>query len=266
MSRYFLGFHACLILFALVLVALEVGRQLGKYHAKRNAATGKGDISTGVIEGAVFGLMGLFLAFFFSGAYTRFDVRRNLITTEMIAIKNAYLQADLLDTTSANLVHREIRDYLHDRIMYYEVFSTNFPLANQYLLQSKKIQLKLWQDTITNSNPNSSRVNAALLAMINAADIRMITMHIHPPMVIFYLFLTMSIVSALLAGYNIGGKKAGSPIHMIVYALLMAFTIYLTIDMEYPRSGFLTNINSFDYFLAHALDNSDLPTPTNDKS
>ena len=48
------------------------------------------------VEGAVFGVMGLLLAFTFSGAASRFDGRRQLIVQETNAIGTAYLRVDLL--------------------------------------------------------------------------------------------------------------------------------------------------------------------------
>ena len=50
----------------------------------------------GAIEGAVFGLMGLLIAFTFSGAASRFEARRQLILQETNAIGTAYLSLDLL--------------------------------------------------------------------------------------------------------------------------------------------------------------------------
>ena len=50
----------------------------------------------GVIEGAVFALLGLLLAFTFSGAATRFEGRRHLIVEEANDIGTAYLRVDLL--------------------------------------------------------------------------------------------------------------------------------------------------------------------------
>ena len=50
----------------------------------------------GAIEGAVFGLMGLLIAFTFSGAASRFEARRQLILQETNAIGTAYLSLYLL--------------------------------------------------------------------------------------------------------------------------------------------------------------------------
>jgi hypothetical protein len=50
----------------------------------------------GAIEGAIFGLLGLILAFSFSGALTRFDARRHLVVEEANDIGTAWLRVALL--------------------------------------------------------------------------------------------------------------------------------------------------------------------------
>ncbi len=49
------------------------------------------------VEGAVFALMGLLLAFTLSGALQRFDERRTLIMHETNAISTAYARLGMLD-------------------------------------------------------------------------------------------------------------------------------------------------------------------------
>ena len=50
----------------------------------------------GVIEGAVFGLLSLLIAFTFSGAVTRFDARRHLVSEEAIRIGTAWERIQVL--------------------------------------------------------------------------------------------------------------------------------------------------------------------------
>ena len=81
-------------LFIGMAVLLELGRRLRRHHRLRHGdSAGEG---VGAIEGAVFGLMGLLLAFTFSGAASRFEGRRQLIVDEANAIGTAYLRLDLL--------------------------------------------------------------------------------------------------------------------------------------------------------------------------
>ena len=78
----------------LMLLASELGRRLGIAQIARDPeGLAKG---IGAAEAAVFGLLGLLLAFSFSGAASRFEDRRHLITAEANAIGTAYLRVDLL--------------------------------------------------------------------------------------------------------------------------------------------------------------------------
>jgi hypothetical protein len=65
------------------LIALRLGQDLGLRYRKRNGIEGTGGLAT--VEGAIFGLMGLLLAFTISGALQRFDDRRQLVIQEATA-------------------------------------------------------------------------------------------------------------------------------------------------------------------------------------
>src|SRR5258705_11800705 len=81
------------LLIAMVLF-LELGRRIG---IRRIAVDAEGvKEGSGAVEAAVFGLLGLLLAFTFSGAAERFDTRRHLIVEGANAIGTAYLGMDLL--------------------------------------------------------------------------------------------------------------------------------------------------------------------------
>ena len=65
-------------------------------RARHLAAGSEHEVSgAGIVEGAVFALLGLLLAFTFAGAASRFDDRRKLIVEESNAIGTAYLRLDL---------------------------------------------------------------------------------------------------------------------------------------------------------------------------
>jgi hypothetical protein len=63
-------------LFVGMLVLLEVGRRLGLRRIVPDSDVARSGF--GVVEGAIFALMGLLIAFTFSGAASRFDMRRHL--------------------------------------------------------------------------------------------------------------------------------------------------------------------------------------------
>lgn len=88
-----------LIVFASILLAMEIGRRAGSWTRKRDPAGATS--GTGAVEAAVFGLMGLMIAFTFSGAASRFDSRRQLIVEEANKIGTAYLRIELLPASLA---------------------------------------------------------------------------------------------------------------------------------------------------------------------
>ena len=79
-------------------VGMVVMQQVGHGIATRRIALDPEGAKkgAGVIEGAVFGLLSLLLAFTFSGAVTRFDTRRHLVSEEAIRIGTAFDRIELL--------------------------------------------------------------------------------------------------------------------------------------------------------------------------
>jgi hypothetical protein len=72
-----------------MLILFDVGRRIGNARlASDMKGVAKGG---GVVEGAVFALLGLLIALTFTGAASRFEARRSLITEEANAIGAAYL-------------------------------------------------------------------------------------------------------------------------------------------------------------------------------
>jgi hypothetical protein len=71
------------------------------------------------VEGSVFGLLGLLVAFTFSGASSRFDTRRHLIVEETNAIGTAYLRLDVLPSTVQPALRDSFRRYLDSRLAIY---------------------------------------------------------------------------------------------------------------------------------------------------
>jgi hypothetical protein len=93
-----------------VLVLLEIGRRIGvRQLAEEGETASKG---LGAIEGAIFGLLGLILAFSFSGALTRFDARRHLVVEEANDIGTAWLRVALLPADAQPPMRDLFRRYL----------------------------------------------------------------------------------------------------------------------------------------------------------
>ena len=101
------------------LLLLEYGRRLG---ARRLAQEGNGALTgLNAVEGAVFALMGLLLAFALAGALQRFDERRQQILQEATAISTAYDRLDLLPDDARIQIKAKLKDYLKARLELYRL-------------------------------------------------------------------------------------------------------------------------------------------------
>jgi len=105
-------------LFAGMVLLLEIGRRLGRRRQAKEEAGARAGL--GQVEGTVFALMGLLVAFTFSGAATRFDTRRQLIVQEANAIGTAWLRLDLLSASAQPELRELFRRYLDSRLTTYQ--------------------------------------------------------------------------------------------------------------------------------------------------
>lgn len=91
----------------------------------------------------------------------------------------------------------------------------------------------------------------ALNAMIDVTATRNMQVRLHPPPVIFAVLFILAMASALVAGYGMAGAKRRSWLHVIGFATVMALSVYVILDIEYPRLGL---IRVGDQALAELLD------------
>src|SRR5437764_15377105 len=105
------------LLFGGMLIMLEVGRRLG---IRRRLTESEGERgSLGTIEGAMFALFGLVMAFTFSGAASRFNEKRRLIAEEANTIETAYLRFHLLSQEARTELQELFRQYVDSRLETY---------------------------------------------------------------------------------------------------------------------------------------------------
>lgn len=118
MSQATLSALYALVLFAGVLIFDFLGIALGRYQAKKLA--GNAQAGTGSVETAALGLLGLLMAFTFSGSFSKLETKRHLIAEEATAIGTAYLRLDMLPEDSRDQLRGLFRQYLQLRLTSYD--------------------------------------------------------------------------------------------------------------------------------------------------
>lgn len=227
-----------------LVASMDAGFRLGK---RRIARTGGEDLPSGVgaSEAAVFGLMGLLIAFTFSGATSRFEARRHLLTEEANAIGTAYLRLDLLSAGAQPEMRRLMRAYAEARA------------AGVHDGTDIRLQTAIWDGAQAACRQPDAAAAACQLAlpalneMIDITTTRAAAAKNHPPPAIYAMLVLISLVSALLIGYSMAANARRSWIHILLMSASLALAIYVILDLEFPRLG-LIRIDTADWLLVEA--------------
>lgn len=244
------------VLFAIVLTAvmlalLEVGRRIGTRHLTHDIAETRKGLAA--VDGAIFSLLGLLVAFTFYGAAERFDVRRKMVIEEADAIGSAWSRLDTLDNDDRMALQELFRQYLDARLSTYRKPS-QAAAAETSFTRSMRLQDAIWQRALTacarpSPLPAANLLLPSLSEMFRIAHTRVTTARIHPPRIVFGTLVALTLVSAILVGHGMAGRKSRSSTHIVGYVLTMVGVIYIILQLEYPRLSFI-RIESMDQVLS----------------
>ena len=236
-------------LFVGMILLLELGRGLGRRRQGKHKEGDRAGLDT--VESAVLALFGLLIAFTFSGALSRFDVRRQLIGQEANAIGTAWLRLDLLPANAQTELRDLFRRYLDLRLAGYQKMP-DVEAAYAELSKAGALQGEIWHRAVAacqgSPNPVNAQLIPALNEMFDIAATRSMAAQTHPPAITFVMLGVLALMSSLLAGYAMAGSKTQSWIHVVGFALIMATTVYVILDIEFPRLGII-RIDAFDQVL-----------------
>jgi hypothetical protein len=233
---------AIICLFFAMLAFSEIGRRVGRARLAHDPdGLGKG---VGAAEGAVFGLLGLLLAFTFSGAASRFETRRHLVADEANVIGTAYLRLDLLAADAQPELRELFRKYVDARLEATR-FSGAMDVWKAKLAEGTALQAEIWaKATAAVRRPDAvpqatSFVLSALNEMFDITTTRQMAVLNHPPPIVFALLAGFSLIGALLVGYAGSANSDRNAFHVVMFAVILSFTIYVIVDIEFPRLGLI---------------------------
>src|SRR5690349_17188879 len=127
-----------------MLLSLIIGQRLGR--REKDVGTDSGRIQLTAVEAAIFGLMGLMIAFTFSGAAQRYELRRQLVVDEANSIGTSYLRLDLLPAVRQAALRDKYRQYLEARIAIYRPDLN--PSHESLKAIATKLQREIWTGTV----------------------------------------------------------------------------------------------------------------------
>ena len=244
-----------------MLICMELGRRVGLRALAREP--GRGEAGTGPVEGALFGLFGLLIAFTFSGAPARHDHRRELIANEANDIGTAYLRVDLLAASEQPALRGLFRTYLDSRLAFYDALP-DMEAAKREYQDTLALQSRIWRDSLRASEVPGGHPDAgklllpALNSMIDVTTTRLMAVQTHPPRIIFHLLFAMGLLCAGVAGEGMAGSRRRYWLHALAFCLTTSIAIFVILEIEYPRSG-LIQLDAYDQVLVELRRSMDAP-------
>ena len=234
-----------------MLFLLEVGRRIGLRRMAVDKESARAGIGT--VEGALLALLGLLIAFSFSGAAARFDARRQQIVDEANDIGSAYVLVDLLPREAQPPLRDKFRQYVDSRLEAYRKMP-DLDAAKTEFERSKTLQNDIWTQPVTASRDSGYQAVAMLILpaigkMINISTQRTMALQTHPPTIIFVMLAGLMLAGSLLAGYGMASGKSRNWMHTVAFVVILALTVYVIRDLEFPRLPGLVGLNDFDNVL-----------------
>ena len=199
-----LGWVLAAAVFVGMLVLLEVGRRIGQWRAAKDPDAPR--VEVGAMDGAVFALLGLLIAFTFSGAASRYDTRRQLAVEEANAIGTAYLRLDVLPSDAQPALREQFRQYVDARIATYRSFP-DFSAVKTEMARAVTLQGEIWAQAVAATRREGSQsdrrlVLPAINAMIDITTTRTVAARTHAPSIVYAMLVVLMLASSLLAGHG----------------------------------------------------------------
>lgn len=238
--------HSSPLIGLMLLIAMILGQEAGfryglRAHERTPEVTRE---QTSTILGAMLGLLALVLGFCFSLALQRFDDRSQAVVAEANAIGTTWLRAGLLQEPARSESQRLLREYIDVRVQEGAV-SLDHPEERKALLQRGDALVQQLWDSATRAvaadpAPTTSGLYVQTLnEMIDAQANYQAALGRHvPELVLWLVFLTLVLTTTTM-GYSagLGGRRA--PVASLALIGLIGLVVYLIIDLDRPRRGFI---------------------------
>jgi hypothetical protein len=234
-------------LFTGMLCLTELGRWIGRIRNQKKSEESGGSFA--VLEGGVFGLMGLLVALTFSASASRLEIKRQSLVDETNAIGTAWGRIALLPEARQGDMRHHFMQYVDTRLAFFRNIP-NLDAAADALVRTNTLQGEIWSQAVVACGETSSVAATilflpALNTMIDLATTRTMLTKTHLPVVIRALLVLSPLLCAFLAGIESAPLVRRAWMPSILFALMLSLTVYVILDLDYPRVG-LISIDQFD--------------------
>jgi hypothetical protein len=227
------------LVFVLSLVVLWLSARIGAYFRKRRPKPEEGVREDyGVILAATLTLLGLIIGFSFSMASSRYDQRKTYEEAEANAIGTEYVRADFLPTADRERAHALLRDYLDQRVLFYETREVR--QLQDINAATAQLQTDLWAavqaPAAAQPTPVMGLVASGMNDVLNSQGYTQAAWWNRIPSAAWALMAAIAIGCNLLIGYS-AHRAESEGILLFILPLMVSISFYLISDIDSPRGG-----------------------------
>ena len=218
------------------LAGLFVGRSRREHHHGLKE-------SSGVLQGALLGFMGLVLAFGLSLALGRYEDRRADVVNDANTIGTTYLRAQTLSEPVRSRSLPLLVAYTDAELQLTDEVSGS-ELAQRTVARASGLQRELWAlaGQAVREEPTATAPRLyedSLNAMIDQQAVRVAGLNNRVPTEVLLLELIGAAGAMFLVGLHVG-LLGRSLTPLLLAAGLVTFLLFVTFDLDRPTRGFIT--------------------------
>lgn len=203
---------------------------VSKWFFRKKSANDEEEL--GIILGAVLSLLALLIGFTMSMCLSGFRDRQIAEQNEAVAIKTAYIKADLLPNSRLE-VRELLQQYLNDRILFYNAWDPD--VRQQLSREDLATQTKLWKIAV--SEGNDSFVSA-VSDLISGYQHTQGAWTYQIPVANWILLIAVGVCSHILLGYQ-ARKIKGKWALLLVMPFMVSLSYFTMSEIDVPGRGII---------------------------
>lgn len=225
------------LILILIIAGFEIGYRLGLGGTGEDEEFKK---QIGVIRSATLAMLAFLIGFSFSGAASRYVDRMDLVVKEANAIGTADLRTSALPEPQRSEFRAQLRQYTADRIALLNAYGGDE--IKRRIDKATASQGAMWTTAFSGVKDNPPRMRFVLPPLNDVIDLH--TTHLAsarrhiPTEVVILLFVNATLAFAPV-GYGNGQIRRRFPVLGTMYAIVIATSFFVTIDLDRPRYGFI---------------------------
>jgi hypothetical protein len=205
-----------------------------------------------VVLAATLTLLGLIIGFSFSMVITRYDQRKNYEEEEANAIGTEYVRSDLLPAADTGTVKDLLKQYLNQRILFYETRDTDE--LGRIDTRTGQLQAAMWSvvqaDAAKQPTPIMALVVSGMNDVLNTQGYTQAAWWNRFPVAAWGLLFLIALICNGLIGY---GSRRNTRILFLTLPLVVSISFFLIADISSPRQGLIKVIPQNLVSLSHSL-------------